>query len=165
LVLMPSACLAGCGFTLRQAPQLPFDTLHLSGFAAGSTMAAALRRHLIASQVSLQDSPMLAQVVLQILLDTNQRTVVASTSAAQVREIQLRTTLRFSLSSPSGKALLPMTEITLARDLTYNERNALAKEQEEAASVLAMQDDIAAQVLRRLVAVQPISQIQQPHSP
>jgi LPS-assembly lipoprotein len=154
LALLPSACLAGCGFALRQTPELPFDSLHLSGFAPGSTMAAALRRHLLASHIALHDSPVHAHVVLRVLLDTNQRTVVASTSAAQVRAIQLRTLLRFSLTSTSAQVLLPVTDIALVRDLTYNERNALAKEQEEAASILAMQDDIAGQVLRRLAAMQ-----------
>ena len=37
--------------------------------------------------------------------------------------------------------------------MTYNERDALAKEQEEQLLYRAMQDDIALQVMRRLAAV------------
>ena len=60
---------------------------------------------------------------------------------------------QFRLRSASGKDLLPATEILLSRDMSYNETNALAKEQEEALLYTAMQSDIVAQVMRRLAAV------------
>jgi LPS-assembly lipoprotein len=40
--------------------------------------------------------------------------------------------------------------------MTYNERDALAKEQEEELLYRAMQSDIASQVLRRLAAIQTL---------
>jgi LPS-assembly lipoprotein len=150
LCLLSSGALSGCGFALRQPPQLPFQTIYLSGFAPGSGMASALQKQLRASGVTTAKSAAQAHAVILCLADTLQRAVVASTSAGQVRELQLRSLLRFSVSTPSGKTLLPVTEISLTRDLTYNERNALAKIQEEQISTTAMQDDMAWQVLRRL---------------
>jgi LPS-assembly lipoprotein len=80
---------------------------------------------------------------------------VASTSAGQVREVQLRVRLRFRVATPSGKLLLAAAELLLTRDMSYSETAALAKMQEEALLYRAMEDDIAAQVLRRLAAIKP----------
>ena len=73
-----------------------------------------------------------------------------------MRELQLRSRLSFRLRSVAGKELIPATEILLSRDMSYNETNALAKEQEEALLYRAMQSDIVAQIMRRLAAVQAL---------
>lgn len=148
--------LAGCGFELRRAPTLPFSVIHLAGFAADSPMLAALRQAVaMTTTTRVSDLPAQAQVVLTSVTDRKERNVTVSTSVGQVREIQLRARFAFRLSRPDGHELLPLTEIVQFRDMTYNERNALAKEQEEAHLVRAMQTDIAMQVLRRLTVVQP----------
>lgn len=152
-----AAVLAGCGFELRRAPELRFRTLQLSGFKPHSPLAEELRRSIAASTTTrMVESAAYAQVVLEALADTRSKGVVASTSAGQVREVQLHSRLSFRLRTPAGKELIAPTEITLSRDMTYNERDALAKELEEEQLYRAMQSDIAAQVLRRLAAVQSL---------
>ena len=79
--------------------------------------------------------------------------MVATTAAGQVREFELRTRLRFTVLSASGRELLPTSEILLKRNLTYTETAALAKEEEEAFLFRAMQTDIVSQVLRRLASI------------
>lgn len=153
-VLAATALGSGCGFELRRAPTLQFGTLQLKGFKDASPLARELRRSLLASRTTLiVDSAAAAQVVLEALTDEREKSVVASTAAGQVRELQLRARFQFRVRSPSGKDLLPATEILLSRDMSYNESNALAKEHEEASLYAAMQSDIVAQVLRRLAAV------------
>jgi LPS-assembly lipoprotein len=147
--------LAGCGFQLRRAPELRFGTLHLSGFASDSPLAEELRRQLTASTTTrVVESASAAQVTLVALTDTREKSVVASTTAGQVRELQLRTRFVFTLKATDGRTLIAPSEIVLSRDLSYNERDALAKEYEEEALFRAMQSDIASQVMRRLAAVQ-----------
>jgi LPS-assembly lipoprotein len=147
------ALLAGCGFELRQAPKLPFRILALAGFAPASPLAEALRRQLAGSDVILIDVPARAEAVLEALADTREKSVVASTAAGQVREVQLRVKLRYRVATPAGKLLLPVDELLLTRDMSYSESAALAKAQEEALLYSAMEDDIVAQVLRRLAAI------------
>lgn len=157
LLLLGTAVLAGCGFELRRAPELRFRTLALTGFPPRSPLADELRRSIDASKTTLVvDAPAKAQVVLHAIADARDRSVVASTAAGQVRELQLRARLEFKLSTPAGKELIPATEILLSRDLSYSETNALAKQQEEAFLFRAMQSDIVAQVMRRLAAVTSI---------
>jgi LPS-assembly lipoprotein len=152
-----ASLLAGCGFELRRAPQLAFRTIALSGFAPRSPLAEELRLNIGASQTTVVvPEPARAQVVLEALADDRERSVVASTSAGQVRELQLRTRFSFRLRTPAGRELIPATELLLSRDMSYSESIALAKEQEEALLFRTMQSDIVAQVMRRLAAVQGV---------
>jgi LPS-assembly lipoprotein len=146
--------LAGCGFELRRAPELRFASIALAGFRPASPLADELRRSIAATPTTrVVEAVSQAQVVLEAATDARERSVVASTAAGQVREIQLRTRFAFALHTPAGKQLIAPTELLLSRDMSYNESAALAKEQEEAQLFRAMQSDIVAQVMRRLAAV------------
>ena len=147
------AGLTSCGFQLRQPPQLAFRSIALTGFAPRSPLADELRRMLDRSQVRLEDNPAQAEVVFQAMADLRERGVVATTSAAQVREMQLRVRLRFRTHTPAGRELTPIAEIALSRDMSYSESIALAKQHEETELYREMQTDIVAQVLRRLAAI------------
>ncbi len=147
------AAMGGCGFTLRRPPRLAIRTIALVGFAPRSPLAEALRRELL-QQVSVLDDAAKAQVVLRALDDARERSVVASTAAAQVRELQLRLKFNFRADTPGGRELIPRVELLLKRDLSYSETQALAKEAEEAELFREMQADVVTQVLRRLAAVQ-----------
>lgn len=158
LIALPAAALMGaCGFELRRAPELRFRSIQLVDFRPHSPLAEALVASINASQTTLVvDSAAQAQVVLEALSDVREKSVVASTAAGQVRELQLRARLVFRLRTPAGKELIPATEISLKRDMSFTESAALAKEQEEALLQRAMQSDIVAQVMRRLAAVQAL---------
>ncbi len=157
LLLSLSAAAAlgsGCGFALRRAPELSFSTVALAGFAPRSPLGDELRRQLQASATTrVVESPDRAEVVLEALLDAHEKAVVASTAFGQVRELQLRSRLRFRLRTPGGRELIAPSEIVLSRDMSYRESAALAKEEEEDLLYRAMDADIAQQVLRRLAAV------------
>jgi LPS-assembly lipoprotein len=147
-----AAWLAGCGFAPRQPPQLAFRSMALAGFAPRSPLAEELRRQ-VAGRVAVLESPERAEVVLHALQDRREKSVVASTAAAQVRELQLRIQFDFRVATPSGRELLPRAQLLLSRDYSTSETAALAKEQEEAELFREMQSDIVAQVLRRLASV------------
>jgi LPS-assembly lipoprotein len=144
--------LAGCGFELRRPPVMPFRTILLTGFNSRSPLADELRRTL-AEVTGVVDTAATAEVVLHALQDTRERSVVVSTAAGQVREMQLRVRFRFELSTPNERQLLAPVELLQTRDMSYNETAALAKEQEENQLYRVMQGDIVQQVMRRLAAV------------
>ena len=146
------ATLAGCGFQLRRPPELNFNSIALTGFAPRSPLGEELRRQLLL-QVRVLDAPDKAQVVLHAIEDQRERSVVANTSAAQVRELQLRLKLNFRAHTPGGRELIPRSELLLQRDMSYSENAALAKEFEEAELFRELQADLVGQVLRRLAAV------------
>jgi LPS-assembly lipoprotein len=150
---LPALGLAGCGFALRQPPKLAFASIALTGFAPRSPLATELQQRL-AQRVRVLDTPDRADVVLQSLEDLRERSVVATTSAAQVRELQLRVRFTFRAHTPAGRDLIRRAELLVARDLSYAETVALAKEYEEAELFREMQSDVVWQVLRRLAAIE-----------
>jgi LPS-assembly lipoprotein len=158
LLLLSAAvsALPGCGFALRVAPKFAFDSLRLQGSettAVARELGKTLERSgvRVVSTSSPAGEP--AQVVLTVLVDQRERSVVGQTAAGQVRELQLRTRFRFRFNTSTGKALLGDTELLLERDLSFSETAVLAKEAEEALLFRTMQSDIVQQVMRRLSAV------------
>lgn len=150
------AALAGCGFQLRRPAHLRIRRLHLAGFAPLSAMGDELRRQLRSTpELRLVDAAPLAEVVLSALVDAREQVVAASTATGLVRELTLRTRLRFTVTTPQGLELVPETELVLSRDMSFSESAALAKEQEAMLLFRAMTGDIASQVLRRLAALEP----------
>ena len=143
---------AGCGFRPRQPPSFAFHSIALEGFAPRSPLADELRRAL-ALGLRVEDAPANAEVVLQALADARERSIVATTAAAQVRELQLRVRLRYRTHTPGGRELSAPSELLLSRDMSYAENLALAKQYEEAELFRQMQSDIVSQVLRRLAAL------------
>ncbi|MEO8124167.1 MAG: LPS assembly lipoprotein LptE [Burkholderiales bacterium] len=152
--LATSLALTACGFALRQAPELQFQSVQFTGFDANSPLAKELRQNIEASPgTRVVDSAGQAQVVLEALADTRDRAVVGSTATGLVREFELRMRFEFKLRTPGGRELIAPTELTQVRDLSYNEGVALAKQYESASQFKAMQSDIVSQVMRRLAAV------------
>jgi LPS-assembly lipoprotein len=154
LLAAPAAAwlLAGCGFARRQAPKLAFASIALVGFAPRSPLATELTRAL-REQVQVLPAPDRAVVVLEALEDLREKSNVASTAAAQVREVQLRLRLQFIARTPAGRLLIPRAELMATRDLTTTETAALAKAHEEAELFREMQADVVQQVLRRLASI------------
>ena len=153
LAILPAA-VAGCGFELRRTPELRFHNIALVGFEPRSPLADELRRALTDANVQVLDNPAQAELVLEVLGDVRERSVVASTAAGQVRQVQLRQRLNFHVHTGKGRELIPAADIALWRDMSYSETVALAKEQEEALLFRAMRSDIVAQLMRRLAALQ-----------
>lgn len=155
LALGLTAVLSGCGFALRTAPRYAFQSLRIDG-RQDTPVVRELRAALDAAGLVVsgaQPASDRAQVVLTVLSDQREKSVVGLTAAGQVRELQLRNRFKFRLTTPAGLALLPDTELLLARDISYTETAALAKEAEEAMLYRDMQSDIVQQVMRRLAAV------------
>lgn len=159
LIVTLALGLSACGFHLRQAPDFAFKTLY-TGVANNSTLGNELKRQMSASgKVALiTDARQIdrADVILDVLMDQREKTVVATNSSGQVREFQLRVRVKFKLRSRAGAELIPETELVQQRDLSFNESAILAKEGEEALLYRDMQSDIVQQLMRRLAAVRTI---------
>lgn len=165
--LLPLATLGGCGFQLRRQHDMAFRSIQLSGFTSTSPLATELARALDASGVTVTESSLQAtqaasaaqvpvtHVEFVALQDTRDTLVSAKTAYGQVRTMTARSILRFEVRRGDGTVLLPAADVALVRDLSYNERDALAKQDESDALTRAMQTDVVNQVMRRLAAIKP----------
>jgi LPS-assembly lipoprotein len=153
------AGLAGCGFELRKPPRYAFSTIY-SSIPIMSGLGIKLKRSLESSgQVEVITEPRQierAEVIFDQLLELREKVVVGRTSTGAIREFQLRLRYRFRVRSRNGIELIPDTEITLNRDINYNETGALSKESEEALLYKDMEKDLVLQLQRRLAAIRQI---------
>jgi LPS-assembly lipoprotein len=153
------AGLAGCGFELRKPPRYAFSTL-FSSIPIVSPFGIKLKRSLESSdQVEVTTDPRQierAEVIFDQLFELREKIIVGRTSTGAIREYQLRLRYRFRVRSKSGIELIPDTEITLNRDINFNETGALSKESEEGLLYRDMENDLVLQIQRRLAAIRQI---------
>jgi LPS-assembly lipoprotein len=151
LALALALVVAGCGFRLRGTAEVPFDSLYLPGATTG--LALDLKRNLQAgTRARVVDDPTAADAVLQFTEETRQKEILSLTSAGRVREFQLRYRVGFRLHDGKGVDFVPLSVIQLTRDVTFNDAEILAKEQEEQLLFRDMQSDMVQQIIRRLAA-------------
>jgi len=151
LVVALLLALAACGFKLRGTAEVPFETLFVPGATAG--IALDLKRNIqVGTNAKVVDDPAKAEAVLQFTEEARQKEVLSLTGTGKVREFQLRYRVGFRVHDGKGGDYVPQSTIQLTRDVTFNDTEILAKEQEEQILFRDMQTDMVQQILRRLAA-------------
>jgi len=144
--------LAACGFQLRGAYVLPFDTLYIA-LPDSVELHAVIKRNVEASsQARVVATAEKAQAILTVTGDVPVKTVLSLSSAGRVREFQLVRTFSFRLHDATNRDLIPPGQIVIRRDISFNDTQVLSKESEEALLWRDIQNDLVQQLLRRLAA-------------
>lgn len=152
LVTLLALVLSACGFHLRGDVSLPYKTIYFA-LPANSVLGAKLKLNIRSGKgTEITDSEKEAEAVFRQILEKREKIILSINSQGRVREFQLRLTYIFRLVDPKGQDLLPLNEIVMVRDLSYDDANVLSKEQEEFMLWDDMQQDLVQQVLRRLQA-------------
>ena len=154
LAVVAALTLSACGFQLRGASQagIPFRSVYI-GVPETSLLGAELKRNLRAVDTKVVSDPKAADAILEVLSESRDSTVSALNTQGRIRELSLFYRMRFRVLGQGGKELLGPTEITLKRDISYNESQAIAKEKEQELLYRDMQSDIVQQIMRRLAAL------------
>ena len=151
LVVALLLTLAACGFRLRGTAEVPFETIFLPGATGG--IALDLKRNIqVGTKAKVVDDASQAEAVLQFTEETRAKEVLSLTGTGKVREFQLRYQVGFRVHDGKGGEYVPPSTIQLTRDVTFNDAEILAKEQEEQILFRDMQSDMVQQILRRLAA-------------
>jgi LPS-assembly lipoprotein len=155
LVLAALLALAACGFKMRGAAMVPFDTVYIPGATSGIELD--LKRNIQAgTNARVVDSAREAQAILQFTDETRSKDILSLTGTGRVREFQLRYRVSFRVHDGKGRMYVPPSTIQLTRDVTFNDAQVLAKESEEQLLFRDMQADMVQQIMRRLAAAQPL---------
>ncbi|ALK99109.1 LPS assembly lipoprotein LptE [Massilia sp. WG5] len=155
--LAVAASLTACGFQLRGSNgsyTLPFHSLYLT-FDDTSPLGTELKRNLRAGDVAIADKADEAEAQFVVLSESRGKSILSLNSLGRVREYLLTYTLTFTVRDAKGVELLPATEITLRRNMAFDETQVLAKESEAALLYRDMQADLVQQIMRRLAALKP----------
>lgn len=147
--------LAGCGFHLRGALAIPFETLHVAvpdHSEFGTNLKRAIRAQ---GRTKLVDKPADAQAILTPTGEVREKSILSLNSAGRVREFQLRYRYNFRVHDQKGQDLMPPAAVILTRDFSFDDAAVLAKEQEEGLLWRDMENDLVHQILRRLANAKP----------
>ena len=148
------ATLAGCGFHLQGALQVPeaMQRTYIQTADSHSPFYRELRTRLQANDVQLVDSASAATATLTVLLDdTGQR--VLSVSARNVpTEYEVYYTVRYTIDD-GEKSLVEPSTLTLTRDYTYDSTLVLGKAREEELLRDAIAKDLVRIVMKQLATL------------
>ncbi|MFZ6674780.1 LPS assembly lipoprotein LptE [Undibacterium sp. Xuan67W] len=154
-VAMASAVLAlsACGFALRGPVTFPFSSIYI-GLPDSAPLGGELKRNIRANgKTVIASEAKNVDVILEVLGETREKVILSLNSQGRAREYNLIYTFRFRVRNEAGKELLAPTDISLKRNITFNESQVLAKEAEEALLYRDMQSDLVQQIMRRLAVL------------
>jgi LPS-assembly lipoprotein len=151
-IILIAVLLSACGFQLRGAYTLPFETLYVAQ-PETSELRAVIKRNIEAStQTRIVDDAKTAQATLTVLVDTPVKKIMSLNSAGRVREYQLERTFTFQVTDAKGQPFLPPSTIRITREMTFDDAALLSKEGEEVLLWRDIQSDLVQQLMRRLAA-------------
>ena len=149
------ALVAGCGFQLRGAYSLPYESLYVSG-PDYAVIVAGLKRAIRASgSARLAETAQDAQATFLPTIEAKDTVILSYSSSGRAREKRLRYLYGYRVVDNKGRDLVLPGRVELYRDLTYADSDVLAKTQEEDLLWRDMETDLVQQLMRRLAATKP----------
>ena len=152
--LLVFALASGCGFQLRG--QTPLPTTVARPFVEAedhySPLYSALDKRLRAAGAQPAADAATASAVIRLHVDDTGRELLSVTADNKPGEYEVYYAAEFSVSSGASE-LLARNPVKLTRDYGYDESAVLAKEHEEQSLRVALAEEIADLILRRLAAL------------
>ena len=157
LAAILAAFLTGCGFQLRGtlSGNLPYKTMMIA-LPDTSEVRVWLERYInAAGSTELIDDPKRTEATFQQLSDSRLKTILSVNAQGRVREYRLQLNYRFRVVNAKGQILVPPNDVSLSRDITFDDSNVLAKDLEEGLLWRDMNNDLVNQIMRRLSIIKP----------
>jgi len=145
---------SGCGYRLRGQAPLPavMANPYIDASDRYTELHAALAAQLRAAGAPPAATAGEASAVIRLHADDSGRELLSVTADNKPGEYEVYYAAEFSVASGTTE-LLPRQRVRLTRDYGYDETAVLAKEHEEQSLRVALADEIAALILRRLAAL------------
>ena len=161
VVLAGCILLVACGFRMKGATPLPFDTLY-TNIEANSAFGAALRRAIVASSPNTRfvtDAKQAEARLIQLANDERLRQLSIDADG-RVEEYELNLEFSFQLVDSHGHIILPPTFLRATREIPYDDTMVQAKQSEITAVFQQMQQSMVDRVVRHLTAPDIIAAFQ-----
>ena len=152
-MLVSTIMLSACGFELRGAADLAFDTIYIQG--PSYTVSKDLRKALAINGVTIVNSPEEADMLLEFLSEVYDRRILSLSGRGRVTEYELLYNLNFRIKAAASELWGPVQTIEGRRDFSYDDTQVLAKSYEETRLREDMQADAVREIMRRLTAQKP----------
>jgi len=154
VVVLALALGSGCGFHLRGQTPLPavMARPYIDAPDRYTALYAALNAQLRAAGATPVATAAEASGVIRLHVDETGRELLSVTADNKPGEYEVYYDAEFSVATGATE-LLARQSVKLTRDYGYDESAVLAKEHEEQTLRVALADEIAALILRRLAAL------------
>lgn len=148
------ASLVGCGFHLRQAPQLPpqLRSLYIASGGHNADLIRDLRRGLESETTTVLDDPTKARATLSIINVAHGSRPLVLNRHGQPLEYQVAYSAEYTLIA-DGVVLIPPEAQTLTRNYNYSASNAITDQEQEEALFGALANEMAQLIIFRIQAV------------
>ncbi len=148
LILLLAASLAACGFHLRGAADIPFDSI----FIQGNTLiiSKSLKRSLTTNGVKVLDSAENAEMLLETVGEESEKRILSLSGKGKVNEFELYYRVHYRTRAAADALWGQVQTVEARRDYSYDDANLLAKQGEEKRLNEDMQRDVLNGLLRRL---------------
>ena len=157
LIVLLTATLAACGFHLRGSAgsDLPYASMYIA-LPETAEVRVWLERYLRGStNTTVSDDTKTATVTFQQLSDSRDKSILSIDARGRVREYRLQMRYRFRLVDAQGREIVAPQEISMNRDMTYDDSQVLSKSMEENLLWRDMTNDLVNQIMRRLSRIKP----------
>ena len=153
LLLLIVVSLTSCGFKLRGATPLPFNSLY-TNINSQSPFGAQIIRGIRANSPNTRivDEASEAEVRLVQIYNRRTRKEMSLTIDGKVEEYELGLYVSFTLVDQAGNTLLAPTTLSNLRLLPYDEDNSAAKAAEMQQLYTDMERNIATSILQRITS-------------
>lgn len=151
LLLIGSITISACGFQLRGVSNLSFQTVNVQG--ATLSLSRELIRNLKANKIEVTSKVDDADVVLELIRESNSKRIQSLSGTGVVREFELYYQVSFRSRVAANPLWGNVQTINLRRDYSYNDEIVLGKAEEEARLNADMRSDAIREIIRRLSAL------------
>jgi LPS-assembly lipoprotein len=145
--------LTSCGFHLRGLVDKPpgLNTLFIDIKSASQPLEPTIKTQLEAYQITIADSPQIANATLIILEEQHDQVINGVSSATGPRQYQLNYTLKFIIQSHQNTKINPKIQtIRITRPFTLNTNQILGSNAEANLMLKQIQEDAVRQLIARL---------------
>lgn len=149
MLMIGCMLISACGFQLRGInSSLSFKTIKLAG--ASLSLKRELTRNITANNLQLVDDVKQADVILELISESNRKRIQSLSGTGVVREFELYYQVNFRMREQANEQWGAPQTLQLRRDYSYNDDAILGKAEEEVRLNDAMRSDAVREIMRRL---------------
>jgi LPS-assembly lipoprotein len=146
-----SSSLIACGFHLRGAADVPFNSIYIQGSII--VISKALKKNLTLNSVKVLDSAETAELLLEIVGEESEKRILSLAGTGKVNEFELYYRVHYRTKLAGDVLWSPVQTVEARRDYSYDDTQLLAKQGEEKRLNEDMQSSVLNSLVRRLSAL------------
>lgn len=157
LVSALTLLLVACGFHLRGEALIPekINTLYVQSAHPTSTANRSLVRALKDSGVIIANSPKSAKAILTVVSRHSDQTLASLSGASEAGRYRLNAYITFRVKTPSGKMLLPATQVSASKLYSTNAMQVLSEDSIKSRLQSQLLEQLNEAVINHLASLKP----------